>query len=67
MLVPKLDTKPALMPVAKIALNINTKGPPRRFLIPSTKLAGAKTIRSATTRALKKAFSPATIKADTVA
>ena len=49
MSVPKLATKSALMPVAKIASNIDKKELPRRFLIPSTKLAGAKTIGSATT------------------
>lgn len=62
---PKLDTKPALMPVVKIASNIDKKGLLRRFLIPSTKLAGAKTIQPAITWALKTAFSPATITGDT--
>ena len=65
MSVPKLATKPALMPAAKIASNIDTTELPRRFLIPSTKIAGAKTIRLATTWALKTALSPATITADT--
>jgi hypothetical protein len=65
MSVPKLDTKTALTPVAKIASNIDKKGLPRRFLIPSVKLPGAKTIQPAISWALKTAFSPATIKADT--
>ena len=65
MSVPKLDIKPVLTPVAKIASNIDKKELPRRFLIPSTKIAGAKTIRLATTWALKTALSPATITADT--
>jgi len=65
MSVPKLDIKPALTPVAKIASNIDKKGLPRRFLIPSVKLPGAKTIQPAISWALKTAFSLATIKADT--
>ena len=65
MSVPKLDTKSALTPVAKIASNIDKKELPRRFLIPSAKLPGAKTIQPVISWALKTAFLPATIKADT--
>ena len=65
MSVPKLATKPALMPVAKIVSNIDRKGLPRRFLIPSVKPPGAKTIQPVISWALKTAFLPATIKADT--
>lgn len=60
----KTATKPAVMPVNKTASNIDKMGLPRRFLIPSTKPAGAKAIQSATIWALKKATLPVIIKRD---
>jgi hypothetical protein len=65
--VPKPATRQAVMLAVKTALNIDKMGLPRRFLIPSTNPAGAKTIQSATTGALKMASSLAIMKRDSSA
>ncbi len=60
----KMAMKPAVMPLNKTVSNIDKMGRTRKFLIPSTKPAGAKTIWSATIWALKTATLPVIIKRD---